>query len=367
MSQKNQTAQINKIHGIAQWLEDAWKAVNEPESGIVAVDVRQLVTHLKGLKRDSIPELVAAARDLGDNVTKNALLDGAKLEDVLAADLIKPPAAKGKSVLDPLFQFGMPLFWRGGDAQPVADDTIVHVVTVNGLFVPNTAAKHFDWGKRSDGHEILAFVVDQDPYKHLRFAAAAGKRVEFRDPRGFWAESGFMHFPESFVTTAPVDRFRVVEQQVASHRHLGISLLGRHGEPILWEGGEQPVPDDARVDVVTNNGQFLPGLKASHHDWDNRGPFGIHAFIVRKGQKSRPNLADQKVASQDWVEVTGRGADAIAAYLQRAINNVVSFERLDADQVPAGHQTNKSPQQIPAFLLRRVPVQGRSAKGAARE
>lgn len=207
--------QIAKVAGIANWLEKAWKAVNQPEHGVDVVDVRELVGHLKGFKPDSVKALVAQARDAGDASLKNAALDGAVLNDVLTKKrdsrfedgAVRP----GVSALTPLLKHGQPMLWFGGE-QPVSDDTIVHAITNDGAYYPDFAARHLDWGLRTDGRDIVAYVVDPDPYRHLRLAAAAGKCVEYKDPRGFWVESGFMHYPENFQTSESVDRFRIAAQ-----------------------------------------------------------------------------------------------------------------------------------------------------------
>lgn len=209
--------QIAKVAGIANWLEKAWKAVNQPEHGVDVVDVRELVGHLKGFKPDSVKALVAQARDAGDASLKNAALDGAILNDVLTKKrdsrfedgAVRP----GVSALTPLLKHGQPMLWFGGE-QPVSDDTIVHAITNDGAYYPDFAARHLDWGLRTDGRDIVAYVVDPDPYRHLRLAAAAGKCVEYKDPRGFWVESGFMHYPENFQTTEPVNRFRIATPDV---------------------------------------------------------------------------------------------------------------------------------------------------------
>lgn len=210
MPQHTNQEQLAKVAGIANWLEKAWKAVNEPEVGVEVVDVRELVGYLKGFKTDSVKSMVAQARDMGDEALKNAALDGSVLNESLNI-FASQTAAKGKSVFTPLLKHGQPVLWFGGE-QPVSDDTIVHAVTNDGAYYPDFAARHLDWGLRTDGRDIAAYVVDPDPYRHLRLAAGAGKCVEYKDPRGFWVESGFMYYPENFQTTEPVDRFRIAAQ-----------------------------------------------------------------------------------------------------------------------------------------------------------
>lgn len=212
MPQHTNQEQLAKVAGIANWLEKAWKAVNEPEVGVEVVDVRELVGYLKGFKTDSVKSMVAQARDMGDEALKNAALDGSVLNESLNI-FASQTAAKGKSVFAPLLKHGQPVLWFGGE-QPVSDDTIVHAVTNDGAYYPDFAARHLDWGLRTDGRDIAAYVVDPDPYRHLRLAAGAGKCVEYKDPRGFWVESGFMYYPENFQTTEPVNRFRIATPDV---------------------------------------------------------------------------------------------------------------------------------------------------------
>lgn len=370
MSKTNHNAQLGKIHGIATWLEKAWTAINDPESGVEAVDVRTLVPHLKGLKRDAIPELVAAAQAQGEDAFKHALEDGA----VLSARLEQNRTSEtiGKSALTPLLEFGQPVVWFGGD-QPVADDIIVHAVTGDGRLYANLPAKFFDWGARTDGREILAYVVDRDPYKHLRIAVLLGKRVEYKDPRGFWRDSGFMAYPETFATTEAIEHFRIRDSEetgAPENLALSLSLLSRHGQVIARKGTDQPVHDLARVDVVTNNGLFFRGLCAHHFDWAKTGPYGIHSFVVLKdenapqarnpeckGQTCR-GLGDallkgmgRKPENKDRICRGGTMSDADLAAIYGMSESKMRSLREAVALAGLGFVQNK-PKQIPAFLLK---------------
>lgn len=153
--------QIAKIQGVGQWLDRAWSAINDPDAVGEFVDARELVGHLKGLKKDSIKDLVAAARDRGDAVTKNMLLDGAKLNDVLAGTTPVSAVggghpssvelgAKNRNALiqeRPQFPKGVPLAfdWNGGRSLGLPDWKPVHTMLASGEFLAFVAPSQVPW------------------------------------------------------------------------------------------------------------------------------------------------------------------------------------------------------------------------------